>query len=163
TRCSAAARREDAPWRKSVRGGELGRSATMPRTFRRPRARADRPSSRPRAHLRRSQAVSRSARPTQVGACRPGRRLQRRALQARSRERARPFAAMIIPILETDRLLLRPLDATDFPAWAEMYANAEFATALGYAAPLDIEEAWRALAIHVGQWMLRGFGIWAVV
>ena len=70
---------------------------------------------------------------------------------------------MTIPVLETERLLLRRLDAADFPAWAEMYADGEFAMALGYAAPLNTEEAWRALAIHVGQWTLRGFGMWAVV
>ena len=70
--------------------------------------------------------------------------------------------AVDIPILETRRLILRALHASDFPAWAEMYADPEFATSLGYSIPMAVDEAWRALAVHVGHWSLRGFGLWAV-
>jgi RimJ/RimL family protein N-acetyltransferase len=32
----------------------------------------------------------------------------------------------------------------------------------GYPAPLSAEDAWRALALQIGHWELRGFGMWAV-
>jgi RimJ/RimL family protein N-acetyltransferase len=69
---------------------------------------------------------------------------------------------MVIPILETERLVLRALGAADFPAWAEMYADPEFASGLGHPEGIQAEDAWRALAMHIGHWTLRGFGMWAV-
>lgn len=69
---------------------------------------------------------------------------------------------MNIPTLTTDRLLLRPLAADDFPAWAAMNANPDFARVFGYPEPLNAEDAWRALALQIGHWTLRGFGMWAV-
>ena len=69
---------------------------------------------------------------------------------------------MDVPTLVTERLVLRPLEADDFPAWAEMYADAEFASVFGYPEPLSAEEAWRALALQIGHWTLRAFGMWAV-
>ena len=67
-----------------------------------------------------------------------------------------------IPALTTQRLVLRPLVAEDFPAWAAMYADEEFARVFGLAAPMGAEDAWRALALQIGHWELRGFGMWAV-
>ena len=67
-----------------------------------------------------------------------------------------------IPALTTQRLLLRPLTPEDFPAWAAMYADEQFATVFGLPAPLNAEDAWRALAVQIGHWELRGFGMWAV-
>ncbi|HTI64277.1 MAG TPA: GNAT family N-acetyltransferase [Gemmatimonadaceae bacterium] len=69
---------------------------------------------------------------------------------------------MEIPTLTTERLVLRALDGEDFPAWAAMNADPEFARVFGYPAPLSAEEAWRALALQIGHWTLRGFGMWAV-
>ena len=69
---------------------------------------------------------------------------------------------MDIPTLTTERLILRPLVAGDFPAWAAMNGDPEFARVFGYPEPLSAEEAWRALALQIGHWTLRGFGMWAV-
>lgn len=69
---------------------------------------------------------------------------------------------MDIPVLETTRLLLRPLGADDFPAWAAMNADPEFARVFGFPEPLRADDAWRSLALQIGHWTLRGFGMWAV-
>lgn len=63
--------------------------------------------------------------------------------------------------LETDRLLLRLFRESDLDTYAEMCADPEVMRFLnGY--PLSREEAWRNLAMVVGHWHLRGFGLWAV-
>lgn len=69
---------------------------------------------------------------------------------------------MNAPLIQTERLLLRPFDAEDVPAWAAMHADAVFASTLGIPYPLSAEDTWRSLAMHIGQWTLRGFGMWAV-
>ena len=69
---------------------------------------------------------------------------------------------MAIPTLTTERLVLRPFEAEDFPAWAAMNADAEFARVFGSPAPISAEDAWRSLAVQIGHWTLRGFGMWAV-
>lgn len=66
-----------------------------------------------------------------------------------------------IPTLITDRLILRPPGATDFPAYLDFYADA-VASAF-YGGPLDATQAWRRLAQDIGHWALRGHGMWAVV
>ncbi|MDQ3811877.1 MAG: GNAT family N-acetyltransferase [Chloroflexota bacterium] len=83
-------------------------------------------------------------------------------LGIRRRSASNYYLPVEIPTLETERLVLRPLAAADFEAWAEMYADPEFTGSLGYPDPLDRAEAWRMLALVVGHWALRGFGMWAV-
>ncbi|HMI40195.1 MAG TPA: GNAT family N-acetyltransferase [Sphingomicrobium sp.] len=65
------------------------------------------------------------------------------------------------PILETDRLLLRPPKAEDLDGWAEMMADEEAARFLGGAQPREV--AWRGLASMAGSWALMGFGMFSVV
>jgi RimJ/RimL family protein N-acetyltransferase len=43
-----------------------------------------------------------------------------------------------------------------------MYSDSEFTRWIGYAEPPSREDAWRSLAMHIGHWTLRGFGMWAV-
>ena len=69
---------------------------------------------------------------------------------------------MTIPIIETDRLILRALHANDFDAYAEMVADPEVTKYLGAGNKLTREDAWRQLALIIGHWELRGFGLWAV-
>jgi RimJ/RimL family protein N-acetyltransferase len=66
-----------------------------------------------------------------------------------------------IPRIETERLRLRELRETDFPAYAAMCADPEVMKYLG-GGPLAAEDAWRQLAMFAGHWALRGFGMWAV-
>jgi RimJ/RimL family protein N-acetyltransferase len=63
--------------------------------------------------------------------------------------------------LETDRLILRMLRASDFDAYAEMCADPEAMRYIGDGQPLGPALAWRNLAMMVGHWHLRGYGLWA--
>jgi [ribosomal protein S5]-alanine N-acetyltransferase len=68
---------------------------------------------------------------------------------------------MNIPVIETERLILRaPVDA-DFPVYRAFYADAQ-ASRL-YGGPLHADQAWRKLAYDLGHWALRGYGMWCVV
>jgi RimJ/RimL family protein N-acetyltransferase len=66
------------------------------------------------------------------------------------------------PTLETPRLLLRMLREADLDAYAAMLGDAEVARYLGDGRPLTRPEAWRNLALMVGHWQLRGYGLWGV-
>ena len=67
-----------------------------------------------------------------------------------------------IPRIETPRLILREFDQRDEPAYVEMMADPEVTRYLSDGKPLSPFEAWRQLAMFVGHWSLRGFGVWAV-
>ena len=69
---------------------------------------------------------------------------------------------MNIPVLETERLRLRSLRADDFEAYAAMMADPEVTRYLADGKPLSRGDAWRQLAMILGHWELRGFGLWAV-
>jgi RimJ/RimL family protein N-acetyltransferase len=64
--------------------------------------------------------------------------------------------------LKTARLLLRMFREADLDAYAEMCGDAEVMKYLG-GAPMSRFEAWRSMAMILGHWQLRGFGLWAVV
>ena len=68
---------------------------------------------------------------------------------------------MDIPILDTERLRLRPFRESDFEPYAGMCADPEVMRYLT-GVPLSRMDAWRHLAIVVGHWYLRGYGMWAV-
>jgi RimJ/RimL family protein N-acetyltransferase len=63
--------------------------------------------------------------------------------------------------LETDRLTLRMLRESDLDAYAEMCADPEIMRYIGDGQPLLRPMAWRNLAMMVGHWSLRGYGLWA--
>jgi RimJ/RimL family protein N-acetyltransferase len=64
--------------------------------------------------------------------------------------------------LATTRLLLRMFRDSDLEDYAEMCADAEVMRYLGLGKPLSRAEAWRNMAMMVGHWQLRGYGMWAV-
>jgi RimJ/RimL family protein N-acetyltransferase len=64
--------------------------------------------------------------------------------------------------LETERLVLRMFREEDLDAYAEMCGDAEVMKYLGVT-PMSRFEAWRSMAMVLGHWRLRGFGLWAVV
>lgn len=66
------------------------------------------------------------------------------------------------PIIETERLLLRPVDPErDFDAWAAAMADPDTVRYLGIE-PQDRAQAWRNMAIVVGHWRIRGYGFFSL-
>ncbi len=67
------------------------------------------------------------------------------------------------PILETERLRLRPLEGGDLEDYAEMYSDREVLRYLGGGPePWDRSRSWRHLAFVRGHWQLLGTGVWAI-
>jgi RimJ/RimL family protein N-acetyltransferase len=67
-----------------------------------------------------------------------------------------------IPILETDRLVMRGFHDTDVDALEAMAADPIIAPFVGYPGAELREACWRSIALWIGHWALRGFGMWAV-
>lgn len=66
-----------------------------------------------------------------------------------------------IPVLQTERLILRGHALDDFPAYAAMWADSEVTRFIG-GKPLSEEEAWSKFMRMAGQWTMLGFGFFAV-
>jgi RimJ/RimL family protein N-acetyltransferase len=71
------------------------------------------------------------------------------------------MTAFEIPTPTTDRLRLRAFRAGDLDAYAAMRANPEVVRYLGTGRPSTPVEVWRMMAGFLGQWALRGYGVWA--
>ncbi|HEY6578558.1 MAG TPA: GNAT family N-acetyltransferase [Rhizomicrobium sp.] len=67
----------------------------------------------------------------------------------------------MIPQLQTERLLLRAWQSADFEPYARFMADPGV-TRYTVGDPLSRTDAWRSLAVFVGHWVLRGYGMWAV-
>jgi len=67
---------------------------------------------------------------------------------------------MLIPTLETERLLLVAPSSSCWPAYERFYTDALASTA--YGGPLTRGAAWARLSADLGSWHLQGFGVWAV-
>ncbi len=66
----------------------------------------------------------------------------------------------MIPIIETERLVLRAPGAEDFSVYRDFFADA--GASIAYNGPLSAGDSWRMLATDIGHWALRGYGRWAV-
>jgi RimJ/RimL family protein N-acetyltransferase len=64
-----------------------------------------------------------------------------------------------VATLETERLLLRQFRDDDLDAFAAMSADLEVMEFLGPV--MSRRDAWRAMAMALGHWELRGYGLWA--
>ncbi len=73
-----------------------------------------------------------------------------------------PAGRVDVPLLETGRLRLRAFTAADLDAYAAMCADAEVMRFVGDGVPIDRDAAWRQMALFLGHWPLRGFGMWAI-
>ncbi len=67
-----------------------------------------------------------------------------------------------IPQLRTARLRLTALREDHFDAYAHMLADPSSTRHVGDGKPLDRLNAWRSMAMLLGHWMLRGYGMWAL-
>ena len=61
--------------------------------------------------------------------------------------------------LDTERLTLRMLCEADFESYAQMCADPEVMRYIGDGQALTRPLAWRNLALMVGHWSLRGYGL----
>ncbi|WP_137702539.1 GNAT family N-acetyltransferase [Marimonas lutisalis] len=68
-------------------------------------------------------------------------------------------AQFTIPSLETERLILREPREADF-AYERAFFASDASRFVG--GPLPAHRAWRTLAMVVGHWAFRGFGLWGV-
>lgn len=68
----------------------------------------------------------------------------------------------MIPVLETERLLMREFRSSDLDEYAEMHGDRDVVKYLD-GKTLNREDSWRHMAMVLGHWSLRGFGMWAVV
>jgi len=67
-----------------------------------------------------------------------------------------------IPIIDTERLRLTAFEEKHFEAYASMLADSTSTRFVGDGEPLDRMNAWRSMAMLLGHWQLRGFGMWAM-
>jgi RimJ/RimL family protein N-acetyltransferase len=66
-------------------------------------------------------------------------------------------------VLETERLILRPLTGDDFDDYAAMMADPQVADGLAEPVGRSPADAWRSLAVFIGHREIRGYSHWAVV
>ncbi len=69
---------------------------------------------------------------------------------------------MLIPVLTTPRLILRGFEPGDWDAFAAMNADPEVRRWLG-GSILTRAQTWSQMETMLGQWALRGYGMFAVV
>ena len=65
----------------------------------------------------------------------------------------------MIPTLQTERLIMRPFEDRDLDPLAEWFATPASAILGG---PMSRSLTWRGIAMMMGHWMIRGFGMWAL-
>ncbi|MBA8905155.1 GNAT family N-acetyltransferase [Aminobacter sp. NyZ550] len=70
------------------------------------------------------------------------------------------FSLADIPVIETERTVLRPHRLEDFDAYAGMWADPVVTRFI--AKPRTREESWQRFLRHAGSWSLIGYGFWAI-
>ncbi len=75
-----------------------------------------------------------------------------------------PFLRVMcdIPDIETPRLRLTAFTERHFERYASMLADPACTRWVGDGHALDRMNAWRSMAMLLGHWRLRGFGMWAL-
>src|SRR4051812_16413878 len=67
-----------------------------------------------------------------------------------------------VPTIETPRLRLRLPRPSDLDRFILMYGDREVMRYVGTGQAGGREEAWRGIALMLGQWVMRGYGLFAV-
>lgn len=67
----------------------------------------------------------------------------------------------MVPIIETERLILRGHALGDFEASAAMWADPDVARYIG-GKPSTREESWQRMIRYPGHWALMGYGFWVI-
>lgn len=73
----------------------------------------------------------------------------------------RPERRLPGPILETERLILRPPSAEDFEPWVAFAADPEVAAFIGGVQTPAM--AWRSICAVTGSWTINGFSMFSVI
>ncbi|WP_299847872.1 GNAT family N-acetyltransferase [uncultured Roseovarius sp.] len=67
----------------------------------------------------------------------------------------------LVPVLETERLVLRGHQTSDFPESAAMWADPRVVAHIS-GTPFTAEQSWSRLLRYAGHWHHLGFGYWVV-
>lgn len=63
--------------------------------------------------------------------------------------------------IETERLRLRAWRAEDFEDFARISSDPEVMRYIANGQPATRSQAWRTMAVFMGHWSIRGYGLWA--
>ncbi len=63
----------------------------------------------------------------------------------------------MIPVLETEHLILRASTADDFSPYASFMGSER---SVGMGGPINRNDAWKRFAMLIGHWHMRGYGSW---
>ena len=66
----------------------------------------------------------------------------------------------MIPELKSQRLILRAPREDDFPVYRTFYTDAD--ASRFYGGPMTASNAWKQLAMELGHWYLKGYGMWSL-
>jgi RimJ/RimL family protein N-acetyltransferase len=66
-----------------------------------------------------------------------------------------------VPVIQTERLLLRPYRRDDFPSYSALFADEEVTRYAG-GVPYTREQSWTRFLRQVGMWHYFGFGFFAI-
>lgn len=69
---------------------------------------------------------------------------------------------LAIPIINTERLTLRPFREDDANAFFELSQDPDVMRYVGDRRVPTLQESWRAIAGWLGHWAMRGYGQWAI-
>lgn len=78
-----------------------------------------------------------------------------------NRDMAMPISDLSIPVLETERLILRGHRLQDFDAMVAIWTD-PVVTKFFHGAALTREDIWSRFLRGFGQWLVMGYGLWAV-
>lgn len=67
----------------------------------------------------------------------------------------------IAPVIETERLILRPHRPEDHDAYARLWADPATVRFIG-GRPFTRSECWSRILRQIGHWRVQGFGFWAL-
>lgn len=67
----------------------------------------------------------------------------------------------MVPVIETERLVLRGMVRADFPALAAIWREPEVVRFIG-GRPRPLSESWAVFLRIAGSWVIDGFGQWAI-
>ena len=65
------------------------------------------------------------------------------------------------PTLETERLILRAHRSSDLDTLLKMWCEPKVYEFIA-GKPSSVEDCWRAILRHIGQWQMVGFGFWVL-